>query len=109
MNESAPTMTELKTLVDTASTQSDRWLFIALLAIGMCAIWMFAKYFIAELKTRDVKYDELNKFVRDDLSQLVNKCTSALEANTQVIERLSKRRDDNGDFTFEARKPGSHS
>ena len=81
---------DVKTIIDTASGQSDRWLFIALLVIGMFAIWMFAKYFIAELKVRDAKHDELNKFVRDEHSILVSKCTSALEANTRVIDRLAE-------------------
>lgn len=87
-------MTDLKTLVDHASTQSDRWLFIALLVIGLLAIWMLVKYFTRQISSLAGKHDELNKFVRDEHSQLVGKCTDALNANTRVIERLQRREPD---------------
>ena len=97
MNETTPTMTELKTLVDHASAQSDRWLFIALLIIGIIVVWGLFKYFTAQIAegrgAQDklgLKLDELNKFVRDEHSQLVGKCTDALNANTRVIERLGR-------------------
>lgn len=98
--------TDVKGIIDNAAAQSDRWLFIALLVIGLLAIWMFAKYFTNELKVRDVKYDELNKFVRDEHSQLVQKCTTALEANTRLIERVVERGAEGR--TFEVRDNGRH-
>ena len=96
---------DIKTIVDTAAGQSDRWLFIALIVIGLFAIWMFAKYFISELKVRDVKHDELNKFVRDEHSELVAKCTIALAANTRVIERLTDQRDEVTERTYDSQRP----
>ena len=98
-------MTELKTLVDHASTQSDRWLFIALMLIGIGAIWLLVKYFTQQIAILASKHDELNKFVRDEHSHLVTRCTDALNANTRVIERMQRRASD--DDEVDARTPDS--
>lgn len=84
--------TDVKSVIDTASQQSDRWLFVALLVIGMLAIYMLAKYFTGQISSLAAKHDELNKFVRDEHSQLVAKCTSALEENTKALEHIREMR-----------------
>ena len=82
---------DVKTIIDTAAAQSDRWLFIALLVIGLIAIWMFSRYFIGELRLSESKHDELNKFVRNEHSELVRKCVTALDANTRVIVKVANQ------------------
>ena len=99
-----PSMTEIKTLVDHASTQSDRWLFIALLVIGLFAIWMLGKYFTrriesgelkhdARMAAAEAKYDVLNTFVRNELTTLIVKNTTALESHTRFIQRCQENSD----------------
>lgn len=80
--------TDIKSVIDVASQQNDRWLFIALLVIGLLAIYILGKYFTGQISILAAKHDELNKFVRDEHSQLVAKCTSALEENTKALEHI---------------------
>ena len=80
--------TDIKSAIDTASQQSDRWLFVALLVIGMLAIYALARYFTKQISSLKEKHDDLNKFVRHEHSQLVAKCTSALEENTKALEHI---------------------
>lgn len=103
MTEPAPTMTELKALVDHASSQSDRWLFIALLVIGMLAIYALAKYFTAQIEALASKYEALNKFVRDEHMQIIGNCTDALHANTRALARLKLAPSDPEDDEVTAR------
>lgn len=84
--------TDVKNVIDTAAQQNDRWLFVALLVIGMLAIYALAKYFTGQISSLASKHDELNKFVRDEHSQLVARCTSALEENTKVLEKFGELR-----------------
>jgi hypothetical protein len=71
-----------------ASQQSDRWLFIALLAIGILSLYALAKYFTGQIAGLASKHDDLNKYVRDEQSQLIRQCTAALEANTHALEQV---------------------
>lgn len=88
---------DVKSTIDMASTQSDRWLFIALLVIGLIVVWGLFRYFTAELEKVTTQLNELNKFVRDEQSEVIGKCTAALEHNTRTLEefkaiRLSQTR-----------------
>lgn len=83
--------TDIKGIIDNAASQSDRWLFIALLVIGLLAIYVLARYFTGQISSLATKHDELNKFVRDELGEVVGKCTDALNANTRVLEKITKQ------------------
>lgn len=80
--------TDLKTVIDTASQQNDRWLFIALLVIGLLAMWMLAKYFTGQISSLATKHDELNKFVRDELTKIVAETEAAITANTTALREI---------------------
>ena len=79
---------DVKSIIDTASSQSDRWLFIALLVIGLIVVWALFRYFTAELEKVTTQLDELNKFVRDEQNIVIGKCTAALEHNTRTLEEF---------------------
>jgi len=80
--------TDVKSIIDTASSQSDRWLFIALLVIGLIVVWGLFRYFTAELAKVTTQLNELNKFVRDEQSDVIGKCTAALEHNSRPLEKM---------------------
>ncbi len=80
--------TDVKSIIDTASSQSDRWLFIALLVIGLIVVWGLFKYFTAQIAAVTTQLNELNKFVRDEQNDVIGKCTVALDQNTRTLEEI---------------------
>jgi hypothetical protein len=93
-----------KALIDHATVQSDRWLFLASLLVGFfCFIWL-VKYFTCQLKTANEKaekaYQEFYSHLiaaNKELVSVLNEhgaalrnYTSAIESNTAIIKRILK-------------------
>ena len=74
-----------------ASTQSDRWLFVALLVIGLGAIGVLFRYFTARL---DTLQDRMDKQTADFVSHLTTAHKEMLEVIASakaVIERVERK------------------
>jgi Ca2+/H+ antiporter len=92
-------MKEMVPILDHAAQQSDRWMFIALLAIGLLAMWMLARYFARQHDVLSAKLDETNKYVRETVTNLVAKTNTALEANTAAFREIEPLlRGENGGY-----------
>lgn len=81
-------MNEVVPIIDKAANAGDRWLFIALLVIGLFAIWVVFKYFTKRCELLDSKVDETNKYVRDKLATIVVESTSTIEENTTALREV---------------------
>ena len=70
-------------LINHAATQSDRWMFIALLVIGVTAISILFKYFTGRI---DALQDRMD-------SQTAEFVLHLKTANTEMLEIISSARD----------------
>lgn len=77
----------IKKTADYAAMQSDRWLFIALLIIGMLGMWMLAKYFTRQHELLASRLDETNVYVRTTLATMVAESKVVIQMNTDAIRK----------------------
>lgn len=87
-------------ILDKVAKKNDRWLFVALLCIGLFAMGMVVQWGRSELAARDLKYDKLEeKFIvqltksNQELSAIVHDNTRAIEGNNRLLERVSLKLD----------------
>lgn len=71
---------EILNAADHASRMDDRWLFVALLIVGLLSIGFLTKYFMAEIGELQV---EVTK-VREDFSEHLKKQTAEVAATLAV-------------------------
>lgn len=83
--------TDVKSLIDGAANQSDRWLFVALLVIGILVVGYLFKYFTGQISNIATKNDETNKFVREELASLVGEAKAVIAANTDIMREFMQR------------------
>jgi uncharacterized membrane-anchored protein YhcB (DUF1043 family) len=90
-----------------ASTQSDRWMFVALLVIGIVFIVLMAKFFMKRfddlqmrIDNQQLKFEKQNHDFVEHLKQnnkemleVISTAHSTISRNTVVMERLEKRLD----------------
>ena len=97
--ETAPaTVNEGLQVVDHAAAQSDRWLFVACLVIGLIFVYSLIRYFMklhASLSAEISSVrDNHEKHLREDgarMVEVVAKNTSATEQNTRVLEAVQRK------------------
>lgn len=87
---------DVQKAADYAAQQSDRWLFVALLIVGLIALALLAKYFTTQHENLASKLDDTNRFVRDDLVKLVVGSTEAMQKNASAINDLRDALDESG-------------
>lgn len=87
-------------LLDKIAKKNDRWLFVALLCIGLFAMCMVVQWGRSELAAQAAKYDKLEiQFIEQltkgnqELTTIVHDNTRAIEANSRVLERVSAKLD----------------
>lgn len=94
-------MQETLDVIDRAAKASDRWLFIALLVIGMFTVGSIVRWFMAQLDKRDLKIEALTKEIGQvrgeftahllasvkELQALLARNTEVIEANTEMSGR----------------------
>jgi hypothetical protein len=69
-----------------AAAQSDRWLFVALLAIFLLSIGWMAKWFMARNDSLQVRVDALQKEFNDFLQNRHTAMMAVVDKNTNVLE-----------------------
>ena len=74
-----------------AAGQSDRWLFVALLIIGLAAIGVLFKYFTARLDTLQDRMDGQTAEFVAHLKTANQEMLSVITSAKSVIERVERK------------------
>jgi len=81
-----------------AAAQSDRWLFVALLVIGVFCITFLFRWFTRRLEKVETKMDEQNKeFVfhlqtaNKEMLEVLNIANQTINRNTIIMERIENK------------------
>ena len=84
--------------VDHAAHQDDRWMFVALLVVGMVTIYFLARYFmgeIAELQREIVavrtEFETHLRTANADMVAALTKSTEVIAHNSAIIEQIRDR------------------
>ena len=91
--------------VTTISQQSDRWIFVALLGIGIAACWILFRHFTDRETVLEGKIDRIaergeeqtQQFItylqsaNKELAAILNETNSTLNKNAQLMERVERR------------------
>ena len=89
---------DIKTVTDIttfAAGQSDRWMFVALLVIGMVValtsgVWM-TRYFTAELKAARLEFQQLSKIFNAHLLDSQKELAVLIAKNTDALNRVTNK------------------
>jgi len=74
-----------------AAAQSDRWLFVALLVIGILAIGILFRYFTARLDTLQDRMDKQNADFVAHLTIANREMLEVISSAKVVIERVERK------------------
>jgi hypothetical protein len=74
-----------------AAGQSDRWLFVALLIIGITAIGILFRYFTARLDTLQDRMDKQNADFVAHLTTANREMLDVISSAKTVIERVERK------------------
>lgn len=88
-------MQEIIEVANYASSQSDRWLFVALLFIGLICTGGLFRYFTGKIDIIQKRMDEQTEdFIchlqtaNKDMLNVLSLATTTIERNTRLFERL---------------------
>lgn len=91
-------MDEYLNVINHASMQSDRWLFVALLVIGVFCITFLFRWFTQRLEKVENKMEEQNEeFVRHlqtankEMLEVLNIANQTINRNIIVMERIENK------------------
>ena len=84
--------------IDHAASKDDRWMFVALLLIGLVTIYFLARYFmrqIAELQ-REIaavrtEFETHLKTANADMVAALTKSTEVIAHNSAIIEQIQRK------------------
>jgi len=84
--------------IDHAAHQDDRWMFVALLAIGLVTIWFLARYFmrqIAELQ-REIaavrtEFETHLRTANADMVAALTKSSEVIAHNSSILEQIQRK------------------
>ncbi|EDY21079.1 hypothetical protein CfE428DRAFT_1372 [Chthoniobacter flavus Ellin428] len=84
--------------IDHAAHQDDRWMFVALLLIGLITIYFLARYFmkqIAELQQEiaavRTEFESHLKTANADMVAALTKSTEVIAHNSAILEQIQKK------------------
>lgn len=84
--------------VDHAAHQDDRWMFVALLFIGMVTIYFLARYFmwqIADLQREIIavrsEFETHLRSANADMVAALTKSTEVIAHNSAILEQLQRK------------------
>jgi predicted Holliday junction resolvase-like endonuclease len=84
--------------INYASSQTDRWMFVALLVIGLAAVGILFKFFTARLDAIQQRMDEQTREFVDHLKDsnremltLISSSQDAINRNSQIMERVERK------------------
>lgn len=90
--------TPLLETINYASSQTDRWMFVALLVIGLAAVGILFKFFTARLDAIQQRMDEQTREFVDHLKDsnremltLISSSQDAINRNSQIMERVERK------------------
>ena len=78
-------------IANEAAKHDDRWLFIALLVIGLLAVWMIVKYFMAQIQVLSLRIDAIHTEYQGYLRDQNDRLSKIIAENTAVLARVEKR------------------
>lgn len=91
-------MTEVIETANYVSQQTDRWLFVALLVIGLTAIGVLFKYFTGRLDSLQTRIDaQTNDFVghlktaNKEMLDVIALANATISKNSTLLERLERK------------------
>jgi len=82
---------DLLNIANHASAQSDRWLFVALLIIGMSAVWFLFRYFTGRIDGLQQRMDKQNEDFVSHLKTANAEMLTVIRSARDLIERVEKR------------------
>ncbi len=84
--------------VDHAAHQDDRWMFVALLAIGMVTIYFLVRYFMGEVAELQqeitavrTEFETHLRTANADMVAALTKSTEVIAHNSAIIEQIRDR------------------
>lgn len=84
--------------IDHAAHQDDRWMFVALLVVGMVTIYFLARYFmgeVAELQREIVavrsEFETHLRTANADMVAALTKSTEVIAHNSALIEQIQRK------------------
>jgi len=84
--------------INYASSQTDRWMFVALLVIGLAAVGILFKFFTARLDAIQQRMDDQTREFVDHLKDsnremltLISSSQDAINRNSQIMERVERK------------------
>lgn len=84
-------MPEIPAIINEAAKHDDRWLFIALLVIGLLAVWVIVKYFMAQIQMLSQRIDAIHTEYQAYLREQNAHLSKIIAENTAVLARVEKR------------------
>jgi type VI protein secretion system component VasK len=76
--------------INYAASQSDRWLFVALIVIGLFAIWILFRYFTGRIDRLQERMDFQTEEFVSHLKQANAEMLAVLSSAKAVIERVER-------------------
>lgn len=76
--------------INYAASQSDRWLFVALIVIGLFAIWILFRYFTGRIDRLQERMDLQTEEFVSHLKQANAEMLAVLSSAKAVIERVER-------------------
>jgi hypothetical protein len=78
--------------------QSDRWMFVALLIIGLLAIWVLFKFFTSRMDSLQSRMDRQTedfvnhlKTANKEMLEVIASAQETISKNTNLIERVERK------------------
>jgi len=84
---------QLLELTNYASGQSDRWLFVCLLVIGLAAVYTLFRYFTGRLDNLQTRMDTQTSEFVEHLKTANQEMLSVIASARSVIERVERKLD----------------
>ena len=84
---------EILELTNYASGQSDRWLFVCLLVIGLGAVFTLFRYFTGRLDNLQTRMDTQTSEFVEHLKTANSEMLSVIASARSVIERVERKLD----------------
>jgi hypothetical protein len=91
-------MSEFIEAVTYASAQSDRWIFVALLAIGVLFSTVLFRYFASEtgairreMREQNTDFISHLKLANKEITELVKTAHEIIGENTSIMQRVERR------------------
>jgi len=93
-----PPLDETLKTIDHASRQDDRWMFIALLVIGLITIWFLARYFMRQVEAlqREIvatrtEFELHLKTANAEMVAALTKSSEIIAHNSAILEQIHDR------------------